>query len=86
LAGVDLEAQKPADAIPLLNRATKIRPGDEVVWYRLAQAEHSIGDKEAQFRALDTFKRLHSSTPATLRKPDASDEITPQTIDTDAKP
>jgi tetratricopeptide (TPR) repeat protein len=86
LAGVDLESQKPVDAVPLLNRATKIRPDDEVAWYRLAQAERAIGDKQAQLKALEAFKRLHSSTPAGLRRPDASNEITPQSIDGDAKP
>jgi tetratricopeptide (TPR) repeat protein len=86
LAGVDLESQKAADAIPLLNRATKIRPDDEVAWYRLAQADRATGDKEAQLKALEAFKRLHSSTPPALRRPDASDEITPQSIDGGAKP
>lgn len=86
LAGVDLDGQKPADAIPLLDRATKIRPEDEVAWYRLAQADRATGDKDGQVKALAAFQRLHNATPVTLRKPDASDEVTPQTLDADAKP
>jgi tetratricopeptide (TPR) repeat protein len=86
MAGVELVSQKPADAVPLLNRATKLRPDDEVAWYRLAQAARATGDKETQARALETFKRLHNSTPVTLRKPDASDEITPQQLGTVAEP
>ena len=86
LAGVDLDSQKPADAILLLNHATKIRPDDEVAWYRLALADRATGDKEGQAKALEAFKRLHSATPAGLRRPDAGDEITPQTIVGNASP
>jgi tetratricopeptide (TPR) repeat protein len=80
LAGVNLENQKPADAVPLLKQATKLRPDDEVAWYRLAQAEHATGDRDAQSKALAEFQRLHQTTPVTLRKPNEADEITPQTI------
>ncbi len=80
LAGVELDGQKPAEAVRLLNRATHLRPDDEVAWYRLSQAERATGDKAAQDRALAEFRRLHQSTPGTLRKPNASDEVTPQTI------
>lgn len=86
LAGVQLDTQTPGEAVPLLNRATKLRPDDEVAWYRLAQAARATGDKEAQARALDTFRRLHNSTPLTLRKPDAADEITPQQLGAIAAP
>lgn len=80
LAGVRLENQRPADAVPLLQRATRLRPDDEVAWYRLAQAERASGNREAQGKALAEFQRLHQTTPVTLRKPDAADVITPQTI------
>ncbi len=84
LAGVNLDNEKPADAVPLLNRATKLRPDDEVAWYRLAQAEHATGNKEGQRKALAEFQRLHQTTPVTLRKP--TDEITPQTIGAASNP
>jgi tetratricopeptide (TPR) repeat protein len=86
LAGVDLELEKPADALPLLDRATRLRPNDEVAWYRLAQADRASGNKAAQAKALEAFERLHSSTPATLRRPDASEELTPQRLGPDARP
>jgi len=85
LGGVYLEIQKPAEAIPLLERATRSRPGDEVAWYRLAQADRATGNKQEQAKALEAFTRLHSSTPGTLRKPNADDEVTPQQLGSDAK-
>jgi predicted Zn-dependent protease len=84
LGGVYLENQKPADAIPLLDRATRLKPEDEIAWYRLAQADRATGDKVGQAKAIEAFTRLHSSTPVTLRKPDAADEVTPQQLGPDA--
>lgn len=86
LAGVDLEMQKPVDAVPLLDRATKLRPSDEVAWYRLAQADRATGNKDGQTKALETFQRLHQSTPGTLRRPDATDDLTPQQLGPEAQP
>ena len=86
LGGVDLEAHNPQAAVPLLERATRLKSDDEVAWYRLAKAEHAIGNKEAQLKALAAFKDLHSSTPGTLRKPGAVEEITPQQLDPAASP
>ena len=86
LAGVDIESQKPADAVPLLERATRLRPADEVAWYRLAQADGATGNKAGRAKALEAFTRLHSSTPVTLRRPDEDDEITPQRVDSEGKP
>ena len=82
LGGVDLDSPQ---ADRLLCLCWNVRPGcrsdDEVAWYRLAQAEHATGNKEAQLKALAAFQKLHNSTPGTLRKPGASDEITPQKLD-----
>jgi predicted Zn-dependent protease len=86
LGGVDLDSQEAAEAVLLLQRATQLRPDDEVAWYRLSQAERATGNKEGQLKALAEFKKLHSSTPVTLRKPNASDEITPQQLNTSATP
>ena len=86
LGGIEIEDQKAQDALPLLQHATRLRPDDEVAWYRLAQAEHAAGNREAQEQALATFRKLHSSTPVTLRRPDQGDEVTPQQLDGDAKP
>lgn len=86
LGGVELESQNPAAAVPLLERATRLRPTDEVAWYRLAQAQRATGNKEGQAKALAAFQKLHQSTPVTLRKPNADDEVTPQQIDKGANP
>jgi len=85
LGGVYLENQRQADAIPLLDHATRLKPEDEIAWYRLAQADRATGDRAGQAKAIEAFTRLHSSTPVTLRKPDADDAITPQQLGPDAE-
>jgi tetratricopeptide (TPR) repeat protein len=82
LAGVDIQSQKPADAIAPLIRATKLRPDDEVAWYRLAMAQRATGNREGQEEAMSAFKKLHNGTPVGLRKPNAEDDITPQQLGT----
>jgi tetratricopeptide (TPR) repeat protein len=86
LGGVCLENQKAEAAVSPLEHATKLNPDDEVAWYRLAQAERATGNREGQQKAMAEFQRLRQSTPGTLRKPDASDEITPQKVGNDASP
>jgi tetratricopeptide (TPR) repeat protein len=80
LGGVLLEGQDQKNALAPLERATKIRPDDEVAWYRLAQAERAAGNRQAQEKALAEFRKLHNSTPVGLRKPDQAQEITPQEL------
>jgi tetratricopeptide (TPR) repeat protein len=80
LGGVLLESQAPRDAVAPLERATKLRPDDEVAWYRLSQAERGSGNREEQQRALAEFRRLHTSTPSDLRKPDQVQDVTPQQL------
>ncbi|MDE3200229.1 MAG: tetratricopeptide repeat protein [Acidobacteriota bacterium] len=82
LAGVLLDQQKAAEALPILEHATHLRPDDEVAWYRLAQAYRAIGNRQEQATALAQFRKLHSSTPVAMRKPN-QEEITPQKIETD---
>lgn len=86
LGGVCLDSRKPEQAVAPLERATRLRPDDEVAWYRLAQAERGTGNREAQEMALAAFRKVHSSTPGTLRKPNEGEEITPQHIDSGANP
>jgi len=80
LGGVLLDGQSPKDAIGPLERATKVRPDDEVAWYRLAQAERAAGDRDAQQKALAQFRNLHNSTPVGLRRPNEAQEVTPQQL------
>lgn len=86
LGGVDLDSQRTAEAVPLLERATRLRPDDEVAWYRLAQAARATGDKEVQAKALATFQKLHHATSPGVRRPSAAGEVTPQQLGPDAKP
>lgn len=79
LAGIDLTSQKADQAVPLLEHAVKLRPNDEVAWWRLAQADRAIGNREAQEKALATFNRIHQVIPGTLRP--SADAVTPQHMD-----
>jgi tetratricopeptide (TPR) repeat protein len=80
LAGIDLQNRAPQQAVPLLERATRLRPEDEVAWYRLARADRATGNKEGQAKALAAFRRIHSATPGTLR-PASAGAVTPQKLD-----
>ena len=81
LGGVYLAIQKPELAVTPLDQATRLKPDDEVAWYRLAQAQRATGNKEAQQKALAAFLKLHnSSAPTPSERPNPSEEITPQQI------
>lgn len=80
LGGVLLDEQSAQAAVAPLEKATKIRPDDEVAWYRLAQAERGVGNRQAQQKALAEFRKLHSSTPAGLRRPSEAQEVTAQQL------
>jgi len=84
LGGVYTDNHKAEQAVPLLEHATRLRPDDEIAWYRLARAERAIGNRDAQEKALAVFQKLHSAKP--LHKPVTSDEVTPQQLDRGAQP
>jgi len=83
LGWVDLETSKPAEAVTMLKRATKLRPNDDVAWYRLSMAERAVGNREGQMEALATFRKIHQTIPVTLRGPNG-EEVTPQKLDSEA--
>jgi tetratricopeptide (TPR) repeat protein len=85
LAGVELAMQEPAQAATLLEHATRLRPDDEVAWWRLAQADRATGNSQGQRQALATFQKIHTIIPGTLAAPTAN-EVTPQRIDPNANP
>ena len=85
LAGVDLSSQKASQAVALLERAVKLRPNDEVAWWRLAQADRTIGNRAGQEKALAAFNKIHQVIPGTLGSP-SSDAVTPQHLDTNEQP
>jgi tetratricopeptide (TPR) repeat protein len=76
LATTLMAQQKPDLALPHLQRAVALNAEDEVAWYRLAQADRTLGNKEEQTRALAQFQRLRSqialqqgtSTPGEVTK------------------
>ena len=80
LAGVHLESGKPAEALPLLESATKLKPEDQVAWYRLAQAQRATGNRIAQEAAMAEFKRLRSASPSFPKMQSDRDEVTPQQL------
>jgi tetratricopeptide (TPR) repeat protein len=76
LATTLMAQQKPELALPHLQRAVALNANDEVAWYRLAQADRALGNKEEQTKALAQFQRLRSqialqqgtSTPGEVTK------------------
>ena len=88
LGGVLLHEEKPSLAVGHLQRATALRPEDEVAWYRLAQAERQLGDAQAQKQALLTFQKLHDRSASTRNKAaltQSQDSVTPQALETQAQ-
>jgi tetratricopeptide (TPR) repeat protein len=89
LGGVLLDEQEPSLAVPHLQRATTLRPGDEIAWYRLAQAERALGDAQAQRQALAAFQKLHAQSTATRDRTtpmQTQDSVTPQKLGMEVQP
>jgi Putative Zn-dependent protease, contains TPR repeats len=53
-----IDLRRPGDAVPVLERATALDPGDDVGFYQLAAAYGGAGNAAGQQRALETFQRL----------------------------
>jgi predicted Zn-dependent protease len=76
LATTLMAQQKPDLALPLLQKAVALNAEDEVAWYRLAQVDRKLGNKDEQQKALAQFQRLRSqmalqqgtSTPGEVTK------------------
>jgi tetratricopeptide (TPR) repeat protein len=79
LGGVYLESKMAGMAVAPLERATKLDPADEVAWYRLAQAERAVGNREAALKADETFRTLHAAGNS-ANKPGAAEDVTPQVL------
>jgi predicted Zn-dependent protease len=86
LGGVLLDGQAARNAVEPLEHATKLRPEDEVAWYRLALAERASGNRTEQEKAMAEFRKLHHSTPAGLKKPSDIEEVTPQQLGVNPEP
>lgn len=88
LATVYLAEDKAQLALPALHKAIAVDPSNEVSWYRLSQAERSLGNTAEQRKAMAEFRRLHQ---ATLKQQESgqvasSTEVTKQKLDSDATP
>ena len=72
--------QKPSLALPYLEKAVALNPGDEVAWYRLSQAARAVGNVAEQTKALAEFKRLHQQN-AIEQGMGSPTEVTKQQLD-----
>jgi tetratricopeptide (TPR) repeat protein len=76
LAATLMAQQKPALALPYLQRAVVLNADDEVAWYRLGLVDRALGHTEEQNKALAQSQRLRSqialqegtSTPGEVTK------------------
>ncbi|MGC8550847.1 MAG: tetratricopeptide repeat protein [Acidobacteriaceae bacterium] len=80
LGGIDLATKQAAKAVPLLERATRIRPDDVVAWWRLSQAYRAVGNHAGQMRALAIFEKLHNGADSKLLDPPSMDAVTQQNL------
>jgi tetratricopeptide (TPR) repeat protein len=89
LATVYLAQNKPEPAVIELRKAIALDATNEVAWYRLSQAERSLGDSAAQTKAMMEFKKLHEAQrdkPAVGRAVADPSDVTKQKLDPEAAP
>jgi tetratricopeptide (TPR) repeat protein len=88
LAAVLMAQGAPKLALPHLQRAVAINPGDEVAWYRLSRAQKALGNEALQQQAIAEFQRLHEKTlqQARMKEPISASEVTKQVIEPSAEP
>jgi tetratricopeptide (TPR) repeat protein len=79
---------KASEALPHLERAVQLNPGDEVGWYRLSRVQRKLGNTEEQQRALTEFRRLHekANQSPTTQELFSPTEVSKQQIDPTAEP
>jgi tetratricopeptide (TPR) repeat protein len=86
LGGVLLDLQKESEAVAPLEHAIRMNPEDDVAWYRLARAYRGAGRQQDRAKALAEYRRIHSSTPGTLTKPNSDEDVTPQKLPAETQP
>jgi len=87
LAAVLTALQKPDLALPHLQKAVTLSPGNEVVWYRMSQVQGMLGHEAEQKKAFAEFQRLRSqksSQEEAGKQIFSPDEVTRQQLDTKA--
>jgi tetratricopeptide (TPR) repeat protein len=87
-AAVLIATQKPAEALPHLQKAIAADAEDEVAWYRLAQVHKMLGNEVEQQKALAEFRRLHHQVnqQKLIEKVFSPSEVTKQDLDPNASP
>jgi tetratricopeptide (TPR) repeat protein len=80
LATTLMRQDKPDLALPHLQRAVVLDADDEVAWYRLSQADRTLGNTEEQKKALAQFQRLRSQI-ALQQGTSAAREVTKQVLE-----
>jgi tetratricopeptide (TPR) repeat protein len=88
LAAVFMAQGESKLALPHLQRAVAINPGDEVGWYRLSRAQKAVGNEPLQQRALLEYQRLHNRSlqEARQRAETSVSEVTKQVIEPSSEP
>jgi tetratricopeptide (TPR) repeat protein len=87
LAGVLIAQKKPHLALPHLNKAVSLNPGNEVAYYRLAQVYRTLGNIAEQQKAMAEFQKLRnhkSKQQEALAKALFSQTVTRQEVDSEA--
>ena len=87
LAAVFMSVQKPDLALPHLERAVALNPGNEVAWYRLSQVHGMLGHETEQKKAFAEFQRLRtqkSSQQEAAKQIFSPEEVTRQQLDQSA--
>jgi tetratricopeptide (TPR) repeat protein len=87
LAAVLTSLQKPDLALPHLQKAITLSPGNEVAWYRLSQAQGMLAHEAEQKKALAEFQRLRtqkSNQQEAGKQIFSPDEVTRQQLDQNA--
>jgi tetratricopeptide (TPR) repeat protein len=88
LAAVLMAQGESKLALPHLQKAVAINPGDEVGWYRLSRAQKAVGNDALQQQALLEYQRLHNKSlqEARQRAQTSASEVTKQVIDRSSEP
>lgn len=84
LGGCYMQLSQPRQAMPPLERATKIRPNDDVAWYRLARAERALREDVAAAKSMAEFRKIHAEVMVGQQIPNLADKVTPQKLDADS--
>ena len=87
LAAALTSLQKPDLALPHLQKAVTLNPGNEVAWYRLSQVQGMLGHEAEQKKAFAEFQRLRnqkSSQQEAGKQIFSPDEVTRQQLDQSA--